>query len=124
VAGKGGKSKKDLAAAFLDTGRFTGTSALIENAGATDFPAFVYLNFVQGGHVDGEDPLYSHVTGNFPNGEGLGGSTAPALQHYAPEELDPFFVAFFNLVVNGDGVARFEIWDIVFFYVLILNVLY
>ena len=50
-----------LAATLLDAGRFTGAITLVEDACTTDFTALVDFDFLEVGHVDGENTLHADV---------------------------------------------------------------
>ena len=97
---------------LFDTGFLTGEVAEIEDAGTTHSAMFVDINLLDKRAGEGENTFHSDTVGDFADSKGLSGSASTTLQDNALEVLDTFFVTFFDLVVDGDGVASFELGEL------------
>jgi hypothetical protein len=61
------------------------------------------------GAIERKETLYTHAIADFTHGKRGGSSVALALNNIALKALDTLFVAFNNLIVNGDVVTGFEL---------------
>ena len=52
-----------------------------------------------------ENPLHSNTVGYFSHCEGFGYASPAFLDYNALKHLDAFFCAFFNFIVDFDGIA-------------------
>ena len=86
--------------------------------------ALVHVDFLQGGHVDREDPLHAHGSAHLADGKGFGGPRAAALDHNAPEKLGTCLFTFLDFVVDRNGVAGREFREILFAYEFVFNKTY
>lgn len=101
-----------LVSFLFDTGFLTGEVAQVEDAGAAHGTVLVDINLLDERAGDGEDTLHTHAVGDLADSKGLGCSASAALKDNALEVLDSLFVTFFNLVMDGDGVASFELGEL------------
>ena len=104
-----------LVSLLFDTGFLTGEVAQVEDAGVAHSTVLVDINLLDERAGDGEDTLHTHAVGDLADSKGLGSSASAALQDNALEVLDSLFVTFFNLVMDGDGVASFELGELLAF---------
>ena len=58
--------------------------------------------------IERDDSFYSNVTGHFSNRKGFGRSRTLNLDNNTFENLNTFFVSFFNFVMYTDDIARAE----------------
>ena len=101
-----------LAAFLFDTGFLTGEVAQVEDAGAAHGTVLVDIDLLDERTGDGENTLHADAIRDLADSKGLGSSTSAALQHNALEVLDSLFVTFFNLVMDGDGIASLELGEL------------
>ena len=106
-------AKEDSLEAFLfDSGFLTGEVAQIEDAGTAHSTTLVDINLLDKRAGEGENTLHADTVRDLADSKGLSSSASTALQHNALEVLDSFFVTFFNLIVDGDGVTRLELGEL------------
>ena len=74
--------------------------------GAPDTSGADYVDVVHHGSMQREDALDALAEAHFADGDGLADALVIAGDHGSFESLQPFLVAFFDLDVNTDGVAR------------------
>lgn len=96
-------------AAFFDTCFLAGEGAEVVEFCTAYFTEFVYGDRVDERGVEGEDTFYADVVGNFTDGEAFFVAFANNLDDNATILLDTLFVAFFDSVCDGDGVAGAEL---------------
>ena len=106
-----GKERR-LVSLLFDTGLLTGEVAQVEDAGAAHSTVLVDINLLDERAGDGEDTLHTHAVGDLADSKGLSSSASTALQDNALEVLDSLFVTFLNLIMDGDGVAGFELGEL------------
>ena len=101
-----------LAATLFDTGFLTGEVAQIEDAGAAHSTVLVDIDLLDERAGDGENTLHADAVRDLADSKGLGSSASTALQDNALEVLDSLFVSFFDLVMDGDGIASLELGEL------------
>lgn len=93
---------------FLDTGALAAALALEVEFGAANAAHFVQIEGLDVGGEEGEGSFYAYAVGYFTNGEGGSLALALAFDHVSFKALDTLFVAFDDLIVDGDIVTGFE----------------
>jgi hypothetical protein len=93
---------------FRETSSLAAETAEIEELGAANFvrPDLLYL--IDNFGVIGKDALYTLPEAHLADGEGALGSLA-ARDDHSFEGLKTLFLAFSNLYLNSDSVARGEL---------------
>ena len=109
---------------FLDPGFLAGKAPEVEDSCPSHLSFFVHLYFLEGRHVDREDPFNTYGSRHFSNGKGLRSTLPSSLDHYTPEELGPGLLTFLDLVVNSYGVTCGEFGKIFFWNKFVLNKFY
>lgn len=70
------------------------------------------LEFVDIWGVLRENPLHANTTGNFANSERLGNARTTFLDHQTLKNLNTFFSAFLNFIVDFHGITDAVIWKV------------
>ena len=96
---------------LFDTCFLTSEIAQVEDAGTAHSTTLVDINLLDKRAGEGENAFHSDAVGDLADSKGLSGSASAALQDNALEVLDTFFVTFLDFVVDGDGVASFELGE-------------
>lgn len=94
---------------LFDAGLLACETAEIVEFCATDLAVLVDNDRVDEGRFDGEDALNADVVGHLAYGEALFVTFAGYADYNAAVLLDTLFVALFDTVSNGDGVAGEEL---------------
>src|SRR5512138_1991453 len=101
--------RRGLAAALLlvEAGRLALQLAQVEEAGAADLAVAEHLDLVDARAVHREHALDADAVAHLPHGEHrAAGRALPVRHHDALEDLDALLVAFLDLRVDADRVAR------------------
>ena len=101
-----------LTSSLFNTGFLTGEIAQIEDSCTAYSATLVNINLLDKRAADGEYTLHTNAVGNLTDSKGLSRTASAALQYNALEVLDTFFVSFFNLVMNRDGIASLELGEL------------
>lgn len=92
-------------ATLFDASFLAGEAAEVVEFGAAHFTVFVYDDRIDEGGFYREDTLNADVVAHFAHGEALFVTVAGDADYDAAVLLDTLFVAFFDTVSHGDGVA-------------------
>ena len=92
---------------FLETGGFAAQSADVEQLGAADAVAANLLNLVDDFGIEGEDTLHTLAKAHLADGEGALRSSVNG-DYETFKGLEAFFIAFFDLDLDANLVARDE----------------
>lgn len=103
---------RGLESLLFDTGFLTGEVAQVEDAGTAHSTMFVDIDLLDERAGEGENTLHSDTVRNLTDSKGFSGSASATLQNNALEVLDSFFVTFFDFIVYRDGVAGFELGEL------------
>lgn len=77
----------------------------VENSGSTNNTSLVHLDCMNVRRIERNDTFYAHVTRHFSNRKSLGSSCSLNLDNNTFENLNTFFVSFFNFVVYANGIT-------------------
>ncbi|VXB15296.1 hypothetical protein ARTHRO9V_120049 [Arthrobacter sp. 9V] len=100
-------------ALFLDLCSLTAQCAHVVKLGAADVTLGDDLDLVDDRGVYREGTLYADTEGNLAHGEGFANAVTLAAQDEALEYLDTGVLAFDDVDVNLEGVARTELRNII-----------
>ena len=95
--------------AFLDAGFLAGQIAQIVELGAANLAVALDFDLVDVRAVEREDTLDAFAIGDAAHGDGFGVAGSLAGNHGSGEYLDAFFPAFFDFVVDANGVADHKV---------------
>src|SRR5882724_94150 len=96
---------------ILQAGSLATQTTQIIKLSAADFGRFHHIHFIHDFRSDGEDALNAVAEADLAHGE-AGLRAAVFGDDNALKRLKTLFVAFFNLYLHADGVARDEIRNI------------
>src|SRR5712692_2133660 len=100
-----------LAFDVFQAGGFAPQTAKVIQLGAANLGRAQQLHFIDHSRVDGENALDAMAEAHLAHGKtGLG--AAGARDHYAFERLQAFLVAFLDLYMYADAVARSEVGNV------------
>ena len=95
-------------AAFLDAGFLAGELAQVVKFRTAYFTVFVHCDRIDERRFEGEDTFHTDIVAHLADGEALLVAFAADADYNAAVLLDTLFVAFFDSVSYGDGVAGAE----------------
>jgi len=101
--------QRDLEFLFLDAGFLSGEAAEVENPCPAHLSPLVDLNLFDKGGGNGKDTFHADVSGHLPDGKGFRIYRASSLDHHTTKLLDPLLVSFLDFIVDGNGIAGFEL---------------
>jgi len=93
---------------FFDSGSFATKFTDVIELCTPDASGADNFDFVDDLRVHWKDAFNAMSERNFANSEGLSDATVFEADANAFENLNALFIAFFDLHVNFDGIARFE----------------
>ncbi len=123
--GKAGEKRRRLLAArglFDGDGVLADAAAEVVEFGAADLAALGHFDFGNEGAVEGVDALDAFAVAQFAHGDGLAFGAAAFADDDAGKNLDAFFAAFDDSVMDLDGVTDIEFGG-VRFHLLTLDLL-
>jgi hypothetical protein len=99
---------------FSDASTLPTAFALVVELGPANLTHLVDQDGLDVGGIYGEQPFHTYAVGNLTNGEGGGKAGALAFDDVSFEALDTFFIAFDDLIIDGNVVPGFKLRELLF----------
>ena len=97
---------------MLDTGGFAAESTHVVDSGTTNLTVTGNFDLGDAWGVDREGSFHADATGHLTDDEGFADTMTATLDNDALIDLNTLFLVLDDAVVDLDGVAAGELWDI------------